>query len=53
LKEHPGCGGLITVLEQAVLALDRRWIRYSSEREKNQAYETFPSKGAVPLDSRD
>ena len=50
LKEHPGCGGVITVLEQAVLVLDRRWIRYSPEGEKKQAYEMYPHKGAVPID---
>ena len=50
LREHPGCGGVVTVLEQQVLALDRRWFRYSSEGEKKQAYDMFPHKGAVPID---
>src|SRR6267378_2803318 len=27
LREHPDCGGIVTVLEQMVLALDRRWLR--------------------------
>lgn len=52
LKEHPGCGGVVTVIEQAVLTLDRRWIRYSPEGEKRQAFQMSPSKGAVPIKER-
>jgi len=37
LQEHPGCGGVVTVLAQAVLALDRRWLRYTPEGVKRQA----------------
>jgi len=37
LREHPDCGGIVTVLEQMVLALDRRWLRYSPEGERRQA----------------
>lgn len=48
LREHPGCGGIVIVLQQAVLALDRRWLRYTPEGEKRQADEMFPHKGAVP-----
>lgn len=50
LQEHPGCGGVVIVLRQPVLALDRRWFRYTPEGEKKQAYEMFPHKGAVPID---
>ena len=50
LQEHPGCGGTVTVVSLAVLALDRRWIRYGPEGGKQQAYEMYPSRGAVPID---
>ena len=50
LQEHPGCGGVVIVLQQPVLALDRRWLRYTPEGEKTQAYEMFLHKGAVPID---
>ncbi len=35
LIAHPDCGGVITVLAQAVLALDRRWLRYTPEGAKS------------------
>lgn len=50
LAEHPGCGGVVIVLKQPVLALDRRWLRYTPEGKKTQTYEMFPHKGAVPID---
>ena len=50
LREHPGCGGIVTVLRRMVMALDRRWFRYTPEGERKQAYEMYPSKGAVPID---
>ena len=50
LREHPGCGGIVIVLQQPVLALDRRWLRYTPEGEKTKGYEMFPHKGAVPID---
>jgi len=50
LRQHPSCGGVITVLAEPVLALDKRWLRYSPEGEKRQAYQMFPHKGAVPID---
>lgn len=52
LKEHPECGGTVTVLEELTLTLDRRWIRYSPEGEKRQAYEMYPHKGAVLIDPK-
>jgi hypothetical protein len=50
LRQHPGCDGVVTVLAQPVLALNRRWLRYSPEGERRQAYQMFPHKGAVPID---
>ena len=50
LREHPSCGGIVTVLRRMVMALDRRWFRYTVEGERKQAYEMYPSKGAVPID---
>jgi hypothetical protein len=50
LREHPDCGGVVTVLVEPVLALDRRWILYSPEGEKKQAYKMSPHRGAVPID---
>jgi hypothetical protein len=50
LREHPGCGGIVTVLSQMVLSIDRRWFRYTPEGKKKQAYDMYPSKGAVPID---
>lgn len=50
LREHPGCGGVVIVLQQPVLALDRRWLRYTPEGERRRTYEMFPNKGAVPKD---
>lgn len=51
LAEHPDCAGVITVLEELTLTLDRRWIRYSPEGERRQAYDMYPHKGAVPIDA--
>jgi len=50
LREHTSCGGMIVVLEQMVLALDRRWFLYTLEGERRQTYEMYPHKGAVPID---
>jgi len=50
LAEHPGCGGRITARELPALTLDRRWIYYTPEGQKKQAYQMSPSKGAVPID---
>jgi ferredoxin-like protein FixX len=51
LAEHVGCGGVVTVLQELTLTLDRRWIRYSPEGERRQAYEMYAHKGAVPIDT--
>ncbi len=50
LREHPDCGGVVIVLQQSVLALDRRWFRYTPEGEKTKASEMFSHKGSVPMD---
>jgi hypothetical protein len=48
-REHPGCGGIVTVLPQMVLSLDRRWFRYTPEGEKKQAYACIHPKEQFQL----
>jgi hypothetical protein len=44
----PNCGGVIRVLREPVLSLDRAWILYTPEGDLIQDYEMAPSLGAVP-----
>lgn len=44
----PRCDGLIWVLREPVLSLDRSWILYTPEGDLIQDYEMSPSKGAFP-----
>jgi hypothetical protein len=46
--EHPNCGGLLT-LNGIGFSLNRTWTFYTTEGEKVQKYEVFPSRGLVPM----
>jgi len=44
----PSCDGIIRILQEPVLSLDRRWIQYTPEGDLIQNYEMSPSRGAIP-----
>ena len=44
----PRCDGVIRILREPVLTLDRTWILYTPEGDLIQDYEMSPWKGAVP-----
>ena len=44
----PHCDGLIRILREPVLSLDRSWILYTPEGDLIQDYEMSPSRGAIP-----
>jgi len=44
----PICDGVIRVLREPVLSLDRTWILYSPDGNLIQEYDMSPSLGAIP-----